>query len=116
MNYKNLLIGALLFALGQGLAWYQTNGQFISSWIKDNPVLTSFIFGIPIGVSYIYGTTYVVGAFDGQLWPSRIIGFATGIFTFTLLTSIHLNQNIDLKTGVILSLATVIVLLQAFWK
>lgn len=116
MNYKGLLIGALLYTVGQAMAWYQTNGQFINGWIKDHPVLTSLLFGIPVGVCYIYGTTYVVGAFEGQIWPSRIVGFSTGIFTFTLLTTLHLGQSIDLKTGVILGLATVIVLLQAFWK
>jgi hypothetical protein len=116
MKIKELLLGALLFFLGQGLAWYQTNGQFISPWIKNNPILVSALFGIPIGVMYIYGTKYVADYSNGELWPVRIVGFVTGILGFTVLTYIHLNEGITLKTGVILTLATVIVLLQVFWR
>jgi len=116
MKIKELLLGAMLFTLGQSIAWYQTNGQFISSWIKEHPLLMSAIVGVPVGMCYIYGTTYTVSAFEGELWPARIIGFTTGIFSFTVLTTLHLNQTIDLKTGVILSLAIIIILLQAFWK
>ena len=116
VKIKELLIGAFLFFLGQGLAWYQTNGQFISPWIKNNPILVSIIVGIPIGLLYIYGTRYVAEYSNGELWPVRIVGFVTGIVGFTFFTYIHLNESITLKTGVILTLATVIVLLQVFWK
>ena len=116
MKIKELLLGAFLFFTGQVIAWYQTNGQFISPWIKNNPFLVSTIVGIPIGILYIYGTKYVAIYSDGELWPIRIVGFVTGILGFTLLTSIHLNEGINLKTGVILLLASVIVILQVFWK
>lgn len=116
MSYKSLIIGCLLFLLGQSLSWFQTNGQFVSEWIKDNPILTSLLGGIPIGLSYIYGTTYIVEAFNGALWSARIIGFATGILSFSLLTYMFMKQGINLKTGVIISLATIIIMLQVFWK
>ena len=116
MNVKDLLIGAALFLMAQSLSWYQTNGQFISNWVKENPVIVAGVMGIPVGMGYIYGTTYIVSAFNGSLWPSRLIGFATGIFSFTILTYIHLKQGINFKTAVILSLASAIVLLQVFWK
>jgi len=116
MNYRALIIGALLFFLGQVLAWYQTNGQFISPWIKNNPILISTIVGIPIGLLYIYGTQYVAEYSNGELWPVRIVGFVTGILGFTFLTYFHLNESITLKTGVILTLMTTIVILQVFWK
>ena len=116
MKIKELLLGALFFFTGQVIAWYQTNGQFISPWIKQHPVIVSGIVGIPIGLFYIYGTTYIAEYSDGELWPVRIVGFVTGILGFTLLTYIHLNEPVTLKTGVILLLMTVIVLLQVFWK
>jgi len=116
MKLKELLIGALLFFTGQMIAWYQTNGQFISPWIKQHPITVSGIVGIPVGMLYIYGTTYVAAYSGGELWPVRIVGFVTGILGFTLLTYIHLNEPVTLKTGVILTLMTVIVLLQVFWK
>jgi hypothetical protein len=116
MKLKELLIGALLFFIGQVIAWYQTNGQFISPWIKQHPIIVSGLVGIPVGMLYIYGTTYVATYSGGELWPVRIVGFVTGILGFTLLTYIHLNEPVTLKTGVILLLMSVIVLLQVFWK
>ena len=116
MNYKSLLIGASLFLLAQSLSWFQTNGQFISNWAKDNPTLIAAIMGLPVGLSYIYGTTFIVEAFSGELWPSRLIGFATGILCFTILTYIFMGEGINIKTGIILLLAAVILILQVFWK
>ena len=116
MNYKTFLAGMLLFLLGQTLAWYQTNGQFISTWIKEHPILVAAIGGIPVGYSYILGTTYLVQAFDGAVWPSRLLGFSMGILAFTTLTLIHLGEAINLKTSIILMLALSIILIQVLWK
>lgn len=116
MNYKSLLIGLGLFLIGQTLAWYQTNGQFISTWIKEHPILVAAIGGIPVGYSYILGTTYIVEAFEGALWPSRLLGFAMGVVAFTLLAYFHMGEQLTTKTGVTLLLASSIVLIQVFWK
>ena len=116
INYKLLLAGLGLFFLGQVLAWYQTNGQFISEWIKEHPILVAAIGGIPVGYSYILATTLTVQAFNGEVWPSRLLGFSMGIMAFTILTLIHLNEGLSLKTIITLCLATSIVLLQILWK
>lgn len=116
INYKDFFIGLGFFYIAQSLAWYQTNGQFISSWMKDNPIIVSGLFGIPIGLGYIYGTSYIVNAFAGTLWSARLIGFATGVTSFAFLTYIHMREGINIKTAVILTLAVTIVLLQVFWK
>ena len=116
MNWKTFLAGMGLFLLGQTLAWYQTNGQFISTWIKEHPILVAAIGGIPVGYSYILGTTYLVQAFDGAVWPSRLLGFSMGILAFTTLTLIHLGETITLKTSVVLALAIIIILIQVLWK
>jgi len=116
MDVKKLLIGIGFFFIAQSLAWYQSNGQFISSLIKNNPVIVALIFGIPVGLCYIYGTNYIVEVSNGKLWSARLLGFATGIFSFSFLTYFHLKEGITFKTAVILLLATIIVLLQVFWK
>ena len=116
MNLKEFLIGASLFFVAQSLSWFQTNGQFLNEWVKDHPMIVAGVMGIPVGMAYIYGTTYVVQAFDGLLWPSRLTGFATGIFSFTILTYVFMKEGINLKTGTILCLAFIIILLQVFWK
>ena len=114
-NVSKLITGTLLFLLGQILVWYQINGQFISEWIKDRPMVMSLL-GVPISFIYIYATQYLVEAFNGDLWPQRLIGFSTGMFAFAIFTYIHLNQAITLKTAVTLALATAIVVIQIVWK
>lgn len=116
MKINNIIIGLILFILAQSLSWFQTNSQFLSTWAKNNPILVAAMGGIPIGVCYIYGTRYIAEVFNGQLWPPRLLGFAMGIFSFSLLTYFFMGQTITLKTGVILLLATIIVILQVFWK
>ena len=115
INLSKLIQGTLLFLLGQTLVWYQINGQFISTWMKEHPIAVSFL-GIPISYVYIYATEYLVEAFDGELWPQRLIGFAMGMIAFAVLTWIHLNQAITLKTAVTLALAVAIVVIQIIWK
>jgi hypothetical protein len=114
-NVSKLITGTLLFLLGQTLVWYQINGQFLSEWIKKNPLIMS-ILGIPISYVYIIATRDLVIAFDGELWPQRLIGFAMGMIAFAFLTWFHLNETLTLKTAVTLSLAFAIVLIQVFWK
>ena len=110
-----LVLGAFLFLVGQVLVWYQVNGQFLSDWIKARPWLMSLL-GIPISFVYIYATRHLVVAFDGQLWPQRLIGFSMGIISFAFLTWFHMNEALTVKTAVTLGLAAVIVLIQVFWK
>ena len=115
MDVTRLIQGTLLYFLGQTLVWYQINGQFLSDWIKSNPLVMS-LFGIPVSFVYIYATQYCVEAFNGELWPQRLVGFAAGCIVFAILTFIHLNQAITLKTAVTLALAVAIVVIQIVWK
>ena len=114
-HITKLITGTLLFLLGQTLVWYQINGQFLSEWIKQRPLVMSLM-GVPISFIYIYATQYLVEAFNGDLWPQRLIGFSMGMFAFAILTYVHLNQAITLKTAVTLALATAIVVIQIIWK
>jgi hypothetical protein len=112
---NSLVAGMILFLLGQILVFYQINGQFLSSWMKEHPHVVS-LFGLPISFIYIYATKYLVEAFDGELWPQRLIGFAMGMLAFAVLTVIHFNQSITLKTAVTMVMACAIVLIQIIWK
>ena len=111
-----LLVGVGLFLFGQILIWYQTNGQFKWEWCAKNPFAMAMIFSIPISFAFIVATKYVVGYFDGQLWPGRFIGFATGIMSFAILTSFYMDEGINAKTGISLVLATALVAIQILWK
>jgi len=112
---KNIAIAFILFFIAQALIWYQTNGQFLSNWVKQRPALIALM-GVPISYILIYATRYVVIGFDGLLWPGRLIGFSSGMLIMAVCTYIHLDEGITLKTGVTLSLAFLIVLIQLYWK
>ena len=111
-----LLTSVLLFFFGQTLIWYQTNGQFKWKWFADHPFIVACIFAVPISYSFIIATKLVVGYFDGTLWPGRFIGFATGMTSFAILTSLYMNEGINAKTAISLVLATALVLIQILWK
>lgn len=117
MDVKNFAIGIICYFFAQGLAYFQTNGQFISEWFAKNPLMVSIFVGVPTGMMYIYGTKYLVLATpEGMLWPSRILAFATGIVVFALFTYLFTGEGVTLKTGVCLALAGIIVAIQLLWK
>jgi len=112
---KALLYTILIFFITQSAVRFQTNGQFISEWCNNNPFILS-LFGIPISLGYIYATKYAFIAFDDLLWPGRLLGFALGIISFTILTNYFMGEGITPKVIVSLLLAILLVLIQAFWK
>ena len=112
---KEILYTFLTFLTVQSAVWFQTNGQFVWSWFKDHPFILS-LFGIPISLGYIWATKFAFTAFDGTLWPGRLIGFAMGIISFTILTNYYMGEGISTKVIVSLILAITLVLIQVFWK
>jgi hypothetical protein len=113
---KNLIWGLVMFTVAQTLIWIQTNGQFVWPWFKKNPLIISILGGTVISYVFIKGTALVAEYFDGQLWPGRFLGQASGIVVFTVLTFALLNEGINTKTGVSLMLAIILLLIQIFWK
>jgi hypothetical protein len=113
---KNLIWGVILFTIAQCIIWVQTNGQFVWPWFKRNPFLISLMGGTLISYIFIKGTSMVAEHFDGQLWPGRFIGQAGGMITFAILTFIFMNEGINVKTGISLILAAILIGIQIFWK
>lgn len=116
MPMNNLIYAFILFAIGQAIIWIQSNGQFLWPWWKNNPLLVSFTLGGVASYIFIKATHYTYTFFDGQLWPGRFIGFASGIIVFALLTWLLMNEGINAKTLVSLFLATALLAVQIFWK
>ena len=108
-----LCIGTFLLVLV--ITWFQLNGQFFSSWFKNNVFLLCLM-GIPISWLYIEATRYGFIAFDGLIWPGRLLGFAMGILTFAICANIFMGEGLNTKTVVSLILATALTLIQVFWK
>jgi uncharacterized membrane protein len=74
------------------------------------------LFGLPISILLIYFTKYCAIAFDGQVWPGRLIGFAVGAIVFALLSHFIMNEPFNTKTIVCLFLAVAILGVQILWK
>lgn len=111
----NILIGFVLFIVGQAMIWFQTNSQFIWKWPKDHPFIMAMC-GIPISYILIIATKYVVEGFDGLLWPGRLVGFGAGMIVMAVCTYAMMGEGITTKTLVSLILAVTLVLIQVFWK
>ena len=115
MVNKSILTGIAIFFIGQILIWYQSNSQFFNEWARQHPLALSLL-GVPISYSFIIASRYVVEGFNGMLWPGRLIGFSSGMIIMSILTYVHMGQGITPKTAVTLVLASIIVLIQLFWK
>jgi len=112
---RNLIISLVIVTFAQLLAYLQTQSQFFWTWGKDHPLLMS-ITGIPISILLIYFTKYCSLAFDGQVWPGRLIGFAVGAIVFAMLSHFIMNEPFTPKTIVCLCLAGAILGIQILWR
>ena len=90
--------------------WFQLNGQLIWKWFKDNPLLLSLL-GVPISYGWLRFTAIAYESY-GELWAVRLIGFATGMISFPIMTWLLFNEGITLKTAVSIILSCVIMILQ----
>jgi hypothetical protein len=111
----NLIKGILWGVVGQILSFLQLQGSIKYGWFVKYPIII-LLASIPTTWVYINSVNYLVNAFDGQLWPSRLIGFGIGIIIFVSLSVILFSEPITAKTLVCLGLAASILGIQIFWK
>lgn len=115
VNINNLLIGIGVGFLAQILTFFQLQGQLKYDWIRDNYWLT-VLAGIPIAMLFMFSVKNMIIAFDGEMWPSRLIGFSIGAIVFTWLSWSVFNEPLTTKTYVCLFLSFLILLIQLLWK
>ena len=111
----NLGLGFLYGLMAQILTFVQLQGQFRFQWAKDNPMYMALM-GVPLSLLYLQSVKHLVAHFDGQLWPSRLLGFARGAIVFTAMSWAWFKEPLSLKTLVCLGLAVCIMTIQLFWK
>ena len=107
---KEILVTITILFVANLFVWFQLNGQLRWDWWKEN-IWMVCLMGIPISYAFYKATTYGYEGF-GELWPIRLLGFATGMITFPIITWIVLGEGLTLKTGISLGLAVIIMLLQ----
>jgi hypothetical protein len=111
----NIIYGILFGLLGQIGSYLQLQGAMKLGWFPKYfwPVL---LMSVPLSWFYIKSVEYFVAAFDGQLWPSRLIGFGLGIIVFSIMSHYMFKEPFTPKTIVCIGLGLTIIALQIFWK
>lgn len=112
---NRLLIGIFYGILGQVFSFMQLQGSVKYNWFQKYPILV-LLSALPSTWFYIKSVEHLVAWGDGQLWPSRLIGFGIGIIVFVLLSMFLFKEPLTLKTLTCLLLAASILLVQIFWK
>ena len=115
MDPKVLTLGFIYFIVSATAIWFQTHAQFFNDWSKDNALLVA-IPGFIISYWSIKATENIAEAYDGAVWPARLIGFGVGIIIFSILTWLVLGEKIEIKSAVCVLLAFCILIIQLFWK
>jgi len=111
----NIIYGILFGLLGQIGSYMQLQGAMKLGWYPKYfwPVL---IMSIPLSWFYLKSVEYFVTAFDGQLWPSRLIGFGLGIIIFSIMSHYMFKEPFTPKTIVCIGLGLTIIGIQILWK
>lgn len=110
------ILFGILWGLGaQVLTFLQLQGQLKYDFLKQNLWFT-LLLGIPVSFMFMQSVKNFVLAFDGQIWPSRLIGFGLGVMTFTVMSELLFKEPFTTKTGICLALGLCIILVQLFWK
>lgn len=111
----NFITGLLYGILAQIFTFIQLQGQFRWEWAKSHPFMMSLM-GVPISLLYLGSVKHLVSHFEGQLWPSRLLGFAIGAIVFTAMSWTWFKEPLSIKTLTCLGLALCIMGIQLFWK
>jgi multidrug transporter EmrE-like cation transporter len=111
----NLLKGFIYGLIAQVITFLQLQGQMKYSILKNNTWFVVLL-GLPISYLFMLSVKHFVAAYDGQIWPSRLIGFGIGVVVFSLMSHWLFKEPFTLKTLVCLGLGSLIVLIQILWK
>ena len=111
----NLFKGMIFGLIAQILTFLQLQGQMKIEWFKNHPIIVAFM-GVPISYLFMVSVKNMVIAYDGAIWPSRLIGFGIGVVVFTIMSHYLFKEPLTPKTLTCLGLGFLIILIQIFWK
>ena len=108
---KNLIIGLIYMLIAQVSTFLQLNCSAKYNWYSKYPFLILFA-SVPIGWLYIHSVKRLIDAFDGELWPQRILGFGVGIVVFGIMSYFLFKEPLTTKTIISIILASTIIVIQ----
>jgi len=112
---NKLFMGVLYGVIAQVITFLQLQGNIKYGWFQKYPVIM-LLAAMPISYLFIKSVENFVAAYNGEIWPSRLIGFGIGVIIFTLMSKIMFGEPFTSKTAVCLALGTAIVIIQILWK
>ena len=112
---QNFIYGVLYGIIGQVISFIQLQGGIKWGWTPKYS-WALMLLGLPISLAFMKSVQHFIYAFNGQVYPSRLLGFAVGIIVFSLMGWFLFREGITLKTGVCLLLSLAIILVQILWK
>jgi hypothetical protein len=112
---NKLLIGIVFGIIAQTLTFFQLQGQMKYNWFKNNYWLV-VLMGIPVSMLFMYSVKNLILAYNGEMWPSRLIGFSIGAIVFTYFSWSLFGEPLTTKTIICLVLALSILMVQLFMK
>jgi hypothetical protein len=115
MDFIKIFYGILFGFLGQLCSFMQLQGGIKYNW-HGKYMWVILLTSIPTSWLFIKSVSFLVQGFGGEIWPSRLIGFAIGVFVFTLLSVILFKEEFTLKTIISIFLAFLILLVQLLMK
>jgi len=110
-----ILKGVVWGLLAQILTFFQLQGQIKYSFMKNN-IWFGALMGVPISLMFMQSVKNFILAYDGEIWPSRLIGFGIGVIVFTLMSYYLFKEPLTTKTLLCLFLGLCIIGIQVFWK
>ena len=115
MNIEKLIIGIFFGIIAQIVVFFQLQGSLKYDWFKNNYWLVVLL-GIPASMFFMYSVKNMVIAYNGQMWPSRLIGFSIGAIVFTYFSLSLFNEPLTTKTLICLFLSFTILGIQIIRK
>jgi hypothetical protein len=112
---NKLLIGVIFGVIAQTLTFFQLQGSIKYDWFKNNYWFV-VLMGIPVSMLFMYSVKNLVMAYNGEMWPSRLIGFSIGAIVFTYFSWSLFGEPLTTKTIICLTLALSILMVQLFMK
>jgi hypothetical protein len=115
MVVLNLVYGILYGIVGQVLSFIQLQAGVRWGW-TEKYTIPLMLLGLPISWAFMKSVQNFILAFHGEIYPSRILGFAVGIIVFSTMGWFLFKEGISPKTAVCLLLSLTIILIQLLWK
>lgn len=112
---NNFWLGSLFGLVAQIGTYIQLQCGIKFGWYEKYPILI-LLAGTPLAWLYFESVKRFIVAFEGELWPSRLIGFGVGIIVFSMMSYVIFKEPITLKTMTCIFLAILIILIQVFVK